>query len=194
MLKDPRNFLWIAPLVALLTVPLWKPFAADILSPVRKETGTADPAAPLTNSKILSSSEMRGVQFEQIKNGAKEWRITASRINSTGSDSDMLLEDVKGLFFGTAGGNEQTRIRSQKAKYNADNKQITLQGNVVIHNDKGYEMRTDSLEYLTAEKKLQTTSPVNIYGSNIEVSGNRLLYDTVTGNYLLEGDVVCKVW
>ena len=193
MLKDPRNFLWIAPLVALLTMPLWKPFAADILSPVRKETGTPGPA-PLTNSKILSSSEMSGVQFEQIKNGSKEWHLTASRLNSTGSDSDMLLEDVKGVFFGTTGKNEETRIRSQKAQYNSDSKQITLQGNVVIQNDKGYEMRTDSLEYLAAEKKIRTTSPVNIYGSNIEVSGNRLLYDTVTGDYRLEGDVVCKVW
>jgi len=55
-------------------------------------------------------------------------------------------------------------------------------------------MRTDSLEYLAAEKKIRTTSPVNILGSNIEVSGNRLLYDTVTGNYRLEGEVVCRVW
>lgn len=192
MLKDPRNFLWIAPLAALLTMPLWKPFAADILSPVRKEKEV--PAPSLATTETLSSSEMSGVEFEQIKNGAKEWRITASRLISQERDSDMLLEDVNGLFFGTAGGNEQTRIRSQKARYNSDTRQITLQGGVVIQNDKGYEMQTDSLEYLAAEKKFQTTSPVNIYGSNIEVSGNRLLYDTVTGNYLLEGDVVCKVW
>jgi hypothetical protein len=35
---------------------------------------------------------------------------------------------------------------------------------------------------------------VNIQGSNIAVSGNELLYDTVTGNYRLEGNVVCRVW
>lgn len=192
MLKDPRNFLWIVPLVALLSMPLWKPFAADLLSPVRRETGA--PVPSLANTKILSSSEMSGVQFEQSKNGIKEWHLTASRLYSTGNDSDMLLEDVKGLFFGTAGANEETRIRSQKATYNSGTKQITLQGEVMIQNDKGYEMRTDSLEYLAAEKKIRTTSPVNILGSNIEVSGNRLLYDTVTGNYRLEGEVVCRVW
>ncbi|MGB6291241.1 MAG: LPS export ABC transporter periplasmic protein LptC, partial [Desulfobulbales bacterium] len=108
--------------------------------------------------------------------------------------ADMRLEDVTALFFGTVGKNEETRIRSQTARYNADTRQIALQGKVVIQNDKGYEMQTDSLEYLAAEKKIRTTSAVTIQGSNIEVRGNRLLYDTVTGNYRLEGNVVCKVW
>jgi len=192
MLKDRRNLLWIVPLAALLTLPLWKPFAADFLSPERKTTGSAVP--PLTSPRVLSSSEMNGVQFEQSKNGTKEWLLTASRLYSKENDSGMQLEDVKALFFGPTGENEETRIRSQKARYNADTKQITLRGEVVIQNDKGYEMQTDSLEYLAAEKMIRTTSAVNIQGSNIEVSGNQLLYDTVTGNYSLEGNVVCKVW
>ena len=192
MLKDPRNFLWIAPLVVLLTMPLWKPLAADILTPARKEKGT--PAPSLANTDTLSSSEMSGVEFEQIKNGTKDWHLTASRLYRSGRDSDLLLEDVKGLFFGAAGSEEETRIRSQKARYNEDTKQITLQGEVVIQNSKGYEMQTDALEYFAAEKKIRTTSPVNIQGSNIAVSGNELLYDTVTGNYRLEGNVVCRVW
>jgi LPS export ABC transporter protein LptC len=192
MLKDPRNFLWIAPLVVLLTMPLWKPLAADILTPARKEKGM--PAPSLANTDTLSSSEMSGVEFEQIKNGTKDWHLTASRLYKTGRDSDLLLEDVKGLFFGAAGSDEETRIRSQKARYNEDTKQITLQGEVVIQNSKGYEMQTDALEYFAAEKKIRTTSPVNIQGSNIAVSGNELLYDTVTGNYRLEGNVVCRVW
>jgi LPS export ABC transporter protein LptC len=192
MLKDPRNLLWIVPLVALLTMPLWRPLAADMLSPMRKETGV--PAPSLTNTRALSSSEMNGVQFEQSRNGIKEWLLTASRLYSTESDASMQLEDVKALFFGAAGKYEETRIRSQKARYNTDTRQITLQDKVVIQNDKGYEMQTDSLEYLAAEKKIRTTSAVTIQGRNIEVRGNQLLYDTVTGNYSLEGDVVCKVW
>jgi LPS export ABC transporter protein LptC len=192
MLKDPRNLLWIVPLAAVLTMPLWKPFAADFLSPARKETGPPWPA--LTNTRALSSSEMNGVHFEQSRNGAKEWILTADRLFSTESDPDMQLEDVKALFFGTAAENKETRIRSRRARYNAETKQITLQGEVVIQNDKGYEMQTDSLEYLAAEKKIRTTSAVNIHGSNIAVSGNQLLYDIVTGNYSIVGNVVCSIW
>jgi LPS export ABC transporter protein LptC len=192
MLKDRRNLLWIVPLVALLTLPLWKPFAADFLSPERKATGFAVP--PLTSPRVLSSSEMNGVQFEQSKNGRKEWLLTASRLYSKEGDSGMQLEDVKAKFFGTTGQAEETRIRSQKARYNADTKQITLHGEVVIQNDKGYEMQTESLEYLAAQKKIRTTSAVKIQGSNIQVSGNQLLYDIVTGNYSLAGNVVCRIW
>ena len=191
MLKDRRNLLWIVPLVALLTLPLWKPFAADFLSPERK----TDSAAPsLTTPRILSSSEMKGVQFEQSKNGTREWLLTASRLYSKENDSGMQLEDVKAIFFGAAGENEETRIRSQKARYNADTKQISLQGNVVIQNDKGYEMQTESLEYLGKDKKIKTTSKVKITGSNIAVSGESLMYDLESGNYRLEGNVVCKIW
>jgi LPS export ABC transporter protein LptC len=189
MLKDPRNLLWIIPLAVLLAMPLWKPTASRILSPVRKEIDVPAPPS-LTSKRALSTSEMNGVQFEQSKNGAREWYLTASRLYSTEQDPDMKLEDVKALF----GDNEATSIRSQTARYNADTKQITLEGKVVIQNDKGYVMQTDSLEYIAAEKKIRTTSAVNIQGSNIEVRGNQLLYDTATGNYRLLGNVVCKVW
>jgi len=192
MLKDPRNLLWIIPLAALLTMPLWKPLAADFLSPERDRTNP--PVTSLAGPSITSSSEMTGVQFEQSKNGTQEWLLHASRLFSTENDPDMHLEDVKALFYGNTAAHEETRIRSKKARYNGDTKQITLQGEVVIQNDKGYEMRTESLEYLAAEKKIRTTSAVNIQGNNIEVSGNRLLYDIASGNYRLDGKVVCRIW
>jgi len=193
MLKDPRNLLWIIPLAALLTLPLWKPFAADFLSPERKQAKPTE--ASLASPRFTSSSEMTGVQFEQSRNdGTKEWLLNASRLFSTENDSDMQLEDVKALFYGDAADNEETRIRSKKARYNGDTKQIILQGAVVIQNDKGYEMQTESLEYLAADKKIRTTSAVNIKGNNIAVSGNQLLYDIASGNYSIEGKVVCKVW
>jgi len=192
MMKDPRNLLWIVPLAALLTFPLWKPFAADFLSPERQNSPS--PVSTLTNSRILTSTEMDGVHFEQSKNGVKEWFLTASRLYSIENDSAMTLEDVSARFFGSTASNKETDIRSQKARYNTETKQLSLLGKVVIHNDRGYEMKTESLDYLAVEKKIRTTSAVNIKGNNIEVSGKRLLYDTVTGDYSLTGNVVCKVW
>ena len=192
MLKDTRNLLWIMPLTVLITMPLWKPLAADFLSQEHRGTSAFDPS--LTSPRSVSSSEMTGVQIEQSQNGTKEWQLTASRLYSKEDDPDMQLEDVKALFFGTTGENEETRIRSQKAWYNTETKQITLRGAVLIQNNKGYEMLTESLEYLAAEKKIRTTSGVNIQGSNIKVSGNQLLYDTATGNYSLMGNVICRVW
>jgi LPS export ABC transporter protein LptC len=191
MLKDPRNLLWIVPLAALLTLPLWKPLAANFLSPVYQED---TPPVLSLGSGALNSSEMTGVQFEQSKNGTREWLLTASRLSSSEGDPDLQFEDVKAMFFNNSDKKEGTRIRSQNARYNADTKNITLKGKVVINNDEGYEMQTDSLEYLAAEKKIRTTSAVNIQGSNIEVSGKRLVYDTVTGNYSLAGKVMCRVW
>jgi LPS export ABC transporter protein LptC len=192
MMKDPRNLLWIIPLVALLSLPLWKPLAVDFLSPDRKKN--IPPVPSLTNTRGLTSTEMDGVHFEQSKNGIREWLLTATRLYSTENDSNMELEDVSARFFGSTGNNRETDIRSQKARYNTETKQLILKGKVVVQNQKGFEMRTESLEYVAVDKKIRTTSAVNVKGSNIEVSGNRLLYDTVTGDYSLEGNVVCKVW
>jgi len=192
MMKDPRNLLWIMPLAALLAFPLWKPFAADFLSPERKKTISFLPS--LTDSRVLTSTEMDGVHFEQSKNGVKEWLLTASRLYSIENDSDMELEDVKALFFGTTGKKEEASIRSQKARYNPDTRQLTLKGEVVVQDYRGYEMQTKSLEYIASDKMIRTTSAVHVTGNNIDVSGNRLLYDIATGDYSLEGNVVCKVW
>ncbi len=192
MLKDTRNLLWMVPIAVLITMPLWKPLAADFLSPDYRGSGASDPS--LKSPRSAGSSEMTGVQIEQSQNGTKDWQLTAGRLYSKDDEPDMQLEDVQALFFGTTGEHEETRIRSQKAWYNTDSKQITLRGDVVIRNNKGYEMLTESLEYLAAEKQIRTTSPVNIQGSNIKVSGNRLLYDTATGNYSLVGHVMCRVW
>lgn len=192
MFKDIRNLLWIVPLAVLLTMPFWKPFAADFLNPVRKETASSPPS--ITGLHALSSSEMQGIRFEQSRNGVKDWLITANRLYSLENDSDLQLEDVRALFYGTGKESGDTRIRSNKAKYFADAGQIILQGSVFIENDKGFEVQTESLEYLAAEKKIRTTSGVNIQGNNIEIKGNQLLYDTATGNYSITGNVVCMIW
>lgn len=192
MLKDPRNLLWFVPLAALLTFPLWKPLAVDFLNPVRQEITNS--VSSLTNIRDLNSSDMADVEFEQNKNGSREWLLTASRLSRSEGNPDLRFENVKAVFFSSNEGREEARVKSRNAVYNPDTQKITLKGKVVINNNAGYEMQTDAIEYLAAEKKIRTTSAVNIQGNNIKVSGNRLVYDTVTGNYSLKGNVVCRIW
>ena len=192
MLKDPRNLLWFVPLAALLTFPLWKPLAVDFLNPVRQEITNS--LSSLTNIRDLNSSDMTDVEFEQNKNGSREWLLTASRLSRSEGDPDLRFENVKAVFFNSTEEREEARVKSRNAFYNQDTQKITLKGKVVINNNAGYEIQTDAIEYLAAEKKIRTTSAVNIQGNNIKVSGNRLVYDTVTGNYSLKGNVVCRIW
>jgi len=192
MLKDPRNLLWFVPLAALLTFPLWKPLAVDFLNPVRQEITNS--LSSLTNIRDLNSSDMADVEFEQNKNGSREWLLTASRLSRSEGDPDLRFENVKAVFFNSTEEREEARVKSRNAFYNQDTQKITLKGKVVINNNAGYEIQTDAIEYLAAEKKIRTTSAVNIQGNNIKVSGNRLVYDTVTGNYSLKGNVVCRIW
>jgi len=192
MFKDPRNLLWQVPLAALLAMPLWKPLAADFLNPERSREDA--PVPSLTATRALTSSEMKNVHFEQNRNGKQEWVLTASRLHSAEGDEDLQLVDVFARFFGTKGSNRETSIRSKKARYNARWNELRLQGKVLIQNDKGYEVQTESLVYLEKERKIKTDSKAEITGSNISVSGENLIYDVVSGDYHLEGNVVCKVW
>ena len=175
-----------------MTLPLWKPLVADFLNPVRHATVPSTPS--MTNKLTLNSSAMTGVQFEQSQNGSKQWLINASRLSSSENDANLQFQEVQALLFNNDKRQEKTSISSQRASYNSTSKQLTLTGKVIIQNGAGYEMRTDSLEYLTEEKKIRTTSAVNIQGRNINVSGNRLTYDTITGNYSLAGRVKCRIW
>jgi LPS export ABC transporter protein LptC len=192
MIKDKRNFLWLVPLAALLTLPLWKPFAADFLNPVHPNGVLSSPS--LADSQALNSSAMTGVTFEQSNNGSKEWLINASSLSSSDNDDNLQFQDVTALFFDSNGTHEKTSISSKKASYNSAKKLLTLADMVIIKNEAGYEMQTDSLEYLAERKKIRTTSAVSIQGRNIVVSGSRLTYDIVSGDYSLAGKVKCRVW
>jgi LPS export ABC transporter protein LptC len=192
MFKDPRNLLWLVPFAAFLAMPLWKPLVAEFLSPERSSKDA--PVPSLTATRALTSSEMKNVHFEQNRNGDQEWVLTASRLHSAEGDADLQLVDVSARFFGTKESNREADIRSRKALYNARGQELRLQGEVVIQNNKGYEIRTESLVYLEKEKKIKTDAKVKITGSNISVHGASMVYDVASGDYLLEGNVVCKVW
>ena len=192
MIRDSRNFLWIVPLVLLLAYPLWKPLAVGFLKPEPGKTVQSPPS--LRNSRALTSAEMDGVQLEQSKNGIREWYLTAGHLNSREGDSYMEMEDVSARFFDGEGKDEAAHIRSRRAIYNSDTRLLTLLGSVLVQNRQGYEMRTESLEYTGVDKKIKATSKVRVTGSNIDVRAGRLLYDLPTGDYSLEGNVVCRMW
>jgi LPS export ABC transporter protein LptC len=193
MIKEPRNLLWIVPLVGLITFPLWQPIAAKILRPPHSVEKKAD--AILSAERGTRTAEMLEVDFMQSKAGRKEWQIKAGRMYSLDGEKDIQLEEVEAIFFGDpVKKTGQTQIRSQRASYNADQQLLNLHDQVVINDVRGYEILTESLAYLGKEKKITTDSKVKITGSNIAVRGDRLVYDVESGNYRLEGNIVCKVW
>ena len=193
MIKEPRNLLWAVPLICLISFPLWQPIAAKILKPphgVNEQVHSMRVALQGT-----SSGEMLEVDFMQAREDRKEWQIKAARMYSLDGEKDIRLEDVEALFYGKSAQEQgQTRISSRKARYIADSQLLNLQGQVVIRDSKGYEIQTESLNYLDKEKKINTESKVQINGSNISVSGESLTYEVESGNYRIEGNVVCKVW
>ena len=193
MIREPRNLLWIVPLIGLITFPLWQPVAAKLLRPPSGTEKKADTI--LSASRITRTAEMLEVDFIQSRAGSKEWHIKAGRMYSLGGEKDVKLEDIEALFFGDPGNHAaQTKISSRLARYDADKQHLKLQDHVVINDDRGYQIQTELLHYLGKEKKIKSGSKVQITGSNIAVSGETLMYDIVSGNYRLEGNVVCKVW
>ena len=193
MFKEPRNLLWIVPLIGLLTFPLWQPVAAKLLRPppgVEKKADTM-----LSAPRMTRTAEMLEVDFIQSKDGNKEWQIKAGRMYSQDGEKDVTLEDIEAVFFSDPGNDAvQTKISSRRARYDADKQLLNLQDQVVINDDRGYEIQTESLQYLGKDKKIKTGSKVHITGTNIAVSGESLMYDVESGNYRIEGNVVCKVW
>ena len=181
------------PLIGLVTLPFWQPFAAKLLRPppgVEKKTDTI-----LSASRMTRTAEMLEVDFIQSREGNKEWQIKAGRVYSLDGEKIVKLEDIEAVFFGDPGNDSvQTIISSRWARYDADTKLLNLQDQVVINDDRGYEIQTDSLHYLGQKKIIQSGSKVLITGTNIAVSGENLMYDVESGDYRLEGNVVCKVW
>jgi len=185
--------LWILPLIGMITFPLWQPIAAKILRPPHSVGKKTD--VMLSAERGIHTAEMLEVDFMQSKAGRKEWQIKAARMYSLDGEKNIQLEAVEAIFFGdSVKDTGQTQISSRRASYNADQQLLNLRDQVVINDARGYEILTESLEYQGKEKKITTDSKVKITGSNIAVSGERLMYDVESGDYRLEGNVVCEVW
>lgn len=182
-----RNLVWLIPLFLFLTFPLWRIPLAAFLTP----RGGYDPslAARKVDSQVFN---MEKVHVTQSEHGKTTLEIVAERALTGKSDNEFEMEEVDAVITSTTG--EQTFITARKGILDKKTSILTLIHEVVVMKPKDkFELYTDLLIYNDKTHIAHSPGKTQVIGEKIEIRGNNLTFNSLTGIYDLDGRVRCKL-
>jgi LPS export ABC transporter protein LptC len=121
------------------------------------------------------------------KSGSKEWELEARKAQHFLAENMTVLENIEASFYVREGG--LIRMRGDKGRVHHATRDIEVQGNVLILSDKGYQLRTDGLQYVDSARRITSSDRVAIAGDGLEITGDGMCIDLVTGRLSMGGGV-----
>lgn len=184
-----RNKVWIVPLLALVSYPLWQPPVAGFLAP-RQSTVVLQEQKSRDDDRVL---HLYKVSMSQSTGDTLEIELAADSVATGDSDSsDYHFSGVDCRIYDEFG--KATEVSGGEALYATDKKLITIVDDViVISSDGTHRLSTDALRYFTHYKVAKTATPVHITSQDFEVFGNSMMYNLRTGVFRVGGNVVFEM-
>jgi LPS export ABC transporter protein LptC len=115
------------------------------------------------------------IQLVEDKHGKRTWELDAKAIQQYQGQNMILLEDVKVTFYTKDG--RSFILSGNKGKVYQDSKNMQLVGDVLLTSSDGYRLKTHSVSYQHANRKVTTSDPVEIEGKEIQVVGTGMRVD-----------------
>lgn len=187
MIKNPRNWLWLLPLLLFVTSPLWQPPLSDFLRPPQ-----ITPPVPAADEKPEQQSfVMDAVTITMSNWGKVEWVINARQAFTVKSDTEIGMIDVDAVYTGDK--EEQTLINSKRGFYDVNTSHLVLIDDVVVDKPASQQrMYTDLLHYYNGRKMIISPGDVRLEGPDFTIRAGRLDYDLVSNGYEFSKRVICE--
>ena len=182
-----RNAIWLIPLALVITYPLWHIPLAAFLAP----RGGLDPSYGKEEGEGYNFRLEMPVIYE-YKDGRQSALIRAISGYSTDKPDEYVLEAVNANVFNRSG--ELTHIVARKGVFQAEEKLLTLIGDVVIDKPAASQRLYSGLLHYD-NKKQTVTSPgaTRLIGEDVEVNGSSFFYDIEAGRSEVGGRVNCLI-
>lgn len=177
-----RNFVWLLPLLLIISGPLWWSGVGDLLKP----RGSFDPPLPPPTTQ-LKTFVLDEVLLVQNRDGRDEFILKAARVNSGIHEDVLELEKIEVQL--VDGDGRPILLTGGEAIYHTDQQIITLIDNVRVQTPEGQEMRTEALRYLTRYRKIKTAEDVWLADEKVQVTGGNMFYDLIDGDFRIGGGV-----
>jgi LPS export ABC transporter protein LptC len=139
----------------------------------KKESGEGESLAKIPH--VDADMHLEKIRFVEDKHGKKTWELDAKAIQQYQGQNIILLEDVKVTFYTKDG--RSFILSGNKGKVYQDSKNMELVGDVLLTSSDGYRLKTHSVSYQHANKKVTTSDPVEIEGKEIQVVGTGMRVD-----------------
>ncbi|MGD8880811.1 MAG: LPS export ABC transporter periplasmic protein LptC [Desulfobacterales bacterium] len=138
---------------------------------------SVEPDATLSIGKIHQTATRRG---------KKEWSLEASSGHYIGKTNQMVLKDLKVVFF--LKDNSEVTLAADRGILKTGSNDITVSGNVVVNN-KEYKLLTEKLNYAHEQRVLYSSAPVMITGASTRLVADSLSFDLGSNKITMEGSV-----
>jgi LPS export ABC transporter protein LptC len=129
-------------------------------------------------SKILKEDakmRMETIQLVEDKHGRKTWELEAKSVHQYEEENVIALEGVKVTFYAKEG--KSFVVTGNRGKFFQDSRNMELVGDVMLESNEGYRLKTHSVSYDHAQKKVVSSDPVEIEGDLFHLTGKGMLVD-----------------
>lgn len=176
-----RNTVWLVPLVAIFTFPLWKIPVGAFLSP-RGEIQSQAQQQEKTPTNSLSMKDLVIYKYQ----GDKQDTVVRSNRAYSGDDPDLIFfDEIDADVFDKNG--EIIKITSRQAEYNQKSQILVLIKDVVADKTvSNQKLLTDKMNYNTVTEIAHAPAKTTIISPDAEIVGGNFTYDVKTGTYTMK--------
>lgn len=176
-----RNYIWLLPLLAATTAPLWWGLAGHLLGP--RTGGSVTPPA----ERQLNTFVLHRVALTQTRNGADDLFVKATQVNSGRVADELEMLGVEGLMTGSE---RSVKFSGGTARYEPEQQVLAVGERVRLETSDGYSLETESLRCLTATRQVESEQPLALSGAGLKLRGRGFLYSLPTGDFRIGGRVL----
>ncbi|MFQ5441767.1 MAG: LPS export ABC transporter periplasmic protein LptC [Thermodesulfobacteriota bacterium] len=131
--------------------------------------------------------EIDNIHYSSTREGRVEWELDALSATRYKLEDLMVFDTLKVVFFAKDG--TPYRLSSKEGRYIENRGELEAIGDVVITSPDGYNLKADSIKYVTEPGEITSRGPVKIASRGMDVQGVGLRVDVESGSLYLLKDV-----
>jgi LPS export ABC transporter protein LptC len=133
------------------------------------------PVKPLSFLPNKADMGLKQIHLTEVKAGDRQWDLEAKSAQYFQEENLALLKDIKARIFSRDG--RQFDITGDSARLDLKSRDVEVRGNIIAKSSDGYELRTESLKFIQASRKIITDSPVVVKSPQFKLEGVGLVID-----------------
>lgn len=177
-----RNYIWLLPLLVVVTAPVWWNLAGRLLGPRSGNFRVTPPAERQLNTFVLHR-----VALTQTRAGVDDLFVKATQVKSGRVADELEMLDVEGVMTGKE---RSVKFSGGTANYEPTKQVLSVGERVQLVTSDGYHLETESLRCLTASRQVESEQVLNMGGTGLKLRGKSFLYSLPTGNFQIGGRVL----
>lgn len=166
IVRRMRLILPVAAFAIVIALMTWKDESAPVSAIPREEV----------SPQTVSQNELINPKFQSEDQNNQPYTITADKATQNADDMDILhlQKPVADITLKSGG---WVSLKAKNGVYQQEDKNLNLDGDVVIHDKNGYEIQTQKINIQVKDQMITSTSPVTGRGPEADISASGLSVD-----------------